>query len=180
MVILTEDKICVGVIIGVRGLKGEVRVKSFTANPDKISAYGPVTTKDGRRSFQLTIKSHTKDILIARLDGIKNRDSAEKLKGEQLFVPRSALPDPEIGEFYQADLIGLYVETDNGERVGIIEAIHNFGASDILEISCNDQGANNNIMIPFTREMVPIIDIKVGRIVVNLPTYFDLDEPKKN
>ena len=179
MVILTEDRICVGVITGARGLKGEVRIKSFTANPINIATYGLVSTKNGRKLFKLTIKSHAKDILIAQLDGIENRDLAEKLKGERLYVPRSALPDPETGEFYQADIIGLYAETNNGERLGLIEAIHNFGASDILEISCDDKGTKDNILIPFTHEMVPLIDIKERRVVVNPPKYFDLDEPDK-
>ena len=179
MVILTEVRICVGVITGARGLKGEVRIKSFTADPINIGKYGLVSTENGRKVFQLTIKSHAKDILIAQLNGINNRDSAEILKGERLYVPRSALPDPETGEFYQADIIGLYAETDNGEKLGLIEAIHNYGASDILEISCDDKGIKDNILIPFTREMVPVINIEERRVVVNLPKYFDFDDPDK-
>jgi 16S rRNA processing protein RimM len=175
MVIVTKEKVCVGIITGVRGLKGEVRIKSFTADPIGISSYGAVSTENGKQSFRLTIKSSAKGILIARLDGVEDRTSAEKLKGEQLFVLRSALPDPGTDEFYQADLIGLYAETDDGERLGVIEAIHNFGASDILEIACSDKENKDNMMVPFTNELVPEVDIKKGRIIINPPKYNDED-----
>jgi 16S rRNA processing protein RimM len=176
MVVLTKDKVCVGVITGVRGLKGEVRVKSFTSDPASIASYGAVTTENGKNSFRLTIKSSAKGLLIARLDGIEDRTSAEKLKGEKLFVPRSALPEPETDEFYQADLIGLYVETDDGKRLGVIKAIHNFGASDILEIAYRDGGDKDNMMVPFTSEIVPEVDLKGGRVVINPPKYIDEDQ----
>ena len=165
MVILAKDRVCVGVITGVRGLNGEVRIKSFTADPIGIASYGAVTTEDGKKSFLLNIKSSAKGLLIAQLDGIEDRTSAEKLKGEHLFVLRSALPKLETNEFYQTDLIGLYAETDDKERLGVVEAIHNFGASDIIEIACNDRDNKNNMMVPFTREIVVEVDIKGGRIV---------------
>ena len=179
MVILPEDRVCVGAIAGVRGLKGEVRIKSFTADPDSIAAYGPVATEDGKQTFLLTIKSRAKGLLIARLDGIDDRTSAEELRGKRLYVPRSALPEPEFGEFYQADLVGLMAETNSGERLGEIEAVHNFGASDIIEIVCNNTNHEENIMIPFTNEVVPEIDIEGGRIVINLPSYVVTTEPSE-
>ena len=179
MVKLIQDRICVGAIAGVRGLKGQVGIKSFTANPDSIADYGPVTTEDGGKSFLLTIKSRTKGLLIAQLDGIDDRDSAEGLKGERLYVPRAALPKPALDEFYQTDLIGLTAETKNGEILGEIEAFHNFGASDIIEIVCNDKSHEENLMVPFTNEVVPEVDIKGRRVVINLPRYLDVDETSK-
>jgi 16S rRNA processing protein RimM len=179
MVISTEDRVCVGAIAGVRGLKGEVRIKSFTADPDNIASYGPVTSEDGNKTFRLIVKSRTKGLLIARLNGIDDRTSAEKLKGERLYVLRSALPKPEVGEFYQADLVGLTAETKSGEELGTIEAVHNFGASDIIEITSNNKNHEETIMIPFTNELVPEVDIKGGRIVINPPSYVDAAGPSK-
>jgi 16S rRNA processing protein RimM len=172
----TEDRICVGAIAGVRGLKGEVRIKSFTADPDGIAAYGPVTTEDGKRSFQLKVMARVKGLLITRLDGIDDRTAAEELKGERLYVPRSALPEAEDGEFYHADLVGLAAETKGGEALGTVKAVHNFGAGDILEIA-GDEDTGDDMMVPFTDEAVPEVDVKGGRVIIKPPVYVEVDGP---
>ena len=179
MNISNEGRVCVGAIAGVHGLKGEVKIKSFTADPHCVAAYGPVCTENEKYVFHLTIKSIAKGMLIARLDGIEDRTSAEKLKGERLYVPRSALPEPESGEFYQSDLVGLSAETNFGEKIGAIKAIYNFGASDIIEIALKTGEQEEEMMIPFTNEIVPEVDIKGGRVVINLPDYVGAENPKE-
>ena len=179
MVTFTEERICVGAITGVRGLKGEVRIKSFTADPADIAAYGPVTTEDGKKTFQLTVKNRSKGLVIARIEGIENRTSAENIKGERLYVQRSVLPELEIDEFYQADLIGLNVETNSGDTVGSIGAVHNFGAGNILEIIESTRNHEESMMVPFTSEIVPEVDIEGGRVVINPPVYIDATQPNK-
>ena len=173
----TEDRVCVGAIAGVRGLKGEVRIKSFTADPDGVAAYGPVTTEDGERSFELKVTARAKGLLIARLDGVNDRTAAEKLKGMRLYVPRKVLPDAEDGEFYHADLVGLRAETETGETLGTVKAVHNFGAGDILEIAGGEDGTGDDMMVPFTDDVVPEIDVKGGRVIIIPPVYVEADGP---
>ncbi len=160
-----QERVCIGAIAGVRGLKGEVRIKSFTADSGDVAAYGPVSTDDGDKTYQINVTAHAKGLVIARLDGIKDRTAAEALKGTKLYVPKDVLPEAEDGEYYHADLIGLTAETGDGAGIGTIKAVHNFGAGDILEIDAGD----NDMMIPFTTDTVPEVDIENGRIVVNPP-----------
>ena len=166
-----EDRVCIGAIAGVRGLKGEVRIKSFTADPDDVAAYGPVFTDGGERSFDIRVTARAKGQIIARLSGIDDRDAAEALKGERLYVPKSALPEAEDGAYYHADLIGLRVETAAGEKLGTVKAVHNFGAGDVIEIT--GAGDKDGLMVPFTAEVVPEVDIENGRIVVSPPTVLE-------
>ena len=176
----TEDRVCVGAIAGVRGLKGEVRIKSFTADPDGVAAYGPVTTEDGERSFGLKVTARAKGLLIARLDGVNDRTAAEGLKGTRLYVPRSALPKPGDGDFYHADLVGLAAETETGERLGTVKAVHNFGAGDILEIAAPEDGpeeGKEDLMVPFTLDTVPEVDLPGRRVGVVPPAYVEADGP---
>ena len=176
----TEDRVCVGAIAGVRGLKGEVRIKSFTADPDGVAAYGPVTTEDGERSFELKVTARAKGLLIARLDGVNDRTAAEELKGMRLYVPRKVLPDAEDGEFYHADLVGLRAETETGETLGTVKAVHNFGAGDILEIAAPEYGpeeGKEDLMVPFTLDTVPEVDLPGRRVVVVPPAYVEADGP---
>lgn len=162
---------CVGVIAGVRGLKGEVWVKSFTADPGDISAYGPVWNQSGGRQYRLEVVGQAKGRIVARIEGITDRTAAEALKGEKLFVPRDALPPPEEEEFYHADLIGLkavlagaegHSEQDGGD-LGRVRAVHEFGAGPVIEIQGPVYGAH---MVPFTREAVPVVDLAAGRLVI--------------
>jgi len=160
-----QQRICIGAIAGVRGLKGEVRIKSFTAEPDDVAAYGPVSTEDGETSFQINVTSHAKGLVIARLDGIQDRTAAEALKGTRLYVAKDVLPEPDDGEFYHEDLIGLTATADTGEELGTIKAVHNFGAGDILEIDTGDD--EDDLMVPFTNETVPVVDLEQGGVVVH-------------
>ena len=157
-----QDRVCIGAIAGVRGLKGEVRIKSFTADPDDVAAYGPVSTDNGDKSYRISVTAHAKGLVIARLDGIADRTAAEALKGTKLYVPKDVLPAPEDGEYYHADLVGLTAETEDGEHLGTVKAIHNFGAGDIIEIDAGD----DDMMIPFTANTIPVVDIENDRIVV--------------
>ncbi len=162
------DGLLVGVIVGAQGLKGEVKVKAFTAQPDGIGRYGPLFTEDGRSFAVKAVRPIKGDSAALQLKGINDRGSAESLKGLRLYIPRAALPEPEEGEFYHADLVGLRVEDENGKRLGTVRGIHNFGASDVIEI---EDARGETTMILFTRETVPIVDIAGGRIVAVPVTY---------
>lgn len=159
-----DDRICVGVVTGVHGLKGLVRVKPFTETPEAVAAYGSVETEDGSRRLELEFANRTgKGQIAVRIAGVTDREAAEALKGERLYVHRERLPAPETDEFYHADLIGLAVQRSTGASVGNIRSIHDFGAGDVLEI-VDETGALT--MVPFTRDAVPEIDLAAGRVVV--------------
>jgi len=158
-------RVCVGAITGARGLKGEVRIKSFTAEPEDVVAYGPVSDKAGRRRFDIRITGRAKGTLVARLAGVDDRDAAEALKGTELYVPRAALPAPEAGAYYHADLVGLRVATADGAELGTVKAVHNFGAGDVIELTGKD---SPGAMLPFAAGMVTV-DLNAGRITVTPP-----------
>ncbi len=170
-----EERVCIGAIAGVRGLKGEVRIKSFTADPDDIAAYGPVSTEDGDRTYRINVTARAKGLIIARLDGIDDRDAAEALKGTRLYVPKGVLPKPDDGDFYHADLIGLKAETGDGDTLGKVKAVHNFGAGDIIEITAGPGEGKEDLMVPFTEALVPDVDLTEGRIVVAPPEVLEAD-----
>ena len=158
--------ILLGVVIGASGLKGEVKVKTFTATPDAIARYGDLHTKDGRRFAVVSARAGKKDEAILVLNGVADRTAAEALKGETLYVPRGALPAVEEGEYYHADLIGLAAHDAEDRRIGTVKAIHNYGAGDIIEIETPD---GSDLLLSFTRETVPEIDIKNGRLLIAVP-----------
>lgn len=168
-------RVCVGAIAGARGLNGDVWVRSFTAVPENVAAYGPVSDAAGERCFTLRVVGHGSGGVVARIDGIADRTAAEALKGTELFVDRSALPAPAENEFYYADLIGLRAEradaNDEAARlIGRVEDVHDFGASAVLEVSLVQGGA---VMVPFTREAVPSVDLAHGRVLIApLPGLF--------
>ena len=160
--------VCVGVVTGARGLKGEVRIRSFTAEPADIVAYGPVWDKTGERSFGLRITGQSKGQIVATVQGIANRNAAEALKGQELYVPRDALPEPEDEEFYHVDLLGLRAEltedpSATGEFLGRVRGVHDFGAGSMIEV---DGGPAGVLVVPFTRAAVPVVDVAGGRIVI--------------
>lgn len=172
----SEKRVCVGAIAGAFGVHGDARVKAFTADPRAIAAYGPVTSEDGARRFELTVGRELKPgLLAARLSGVETREEAEALKGLRLYVPRSALPDTEdADEFYYADLIGMQVESLDGEPLGRVTAVHDHGAGDLLEI--DRPGGGKRPLLPFTREAVPHIDEARGVIIADPPSgVFDDD-----
>jgi 16S rRNA processing protein RimM len=157
--------VILGVIGAPHGVKGEVRVKSSTADPLAIGDYGPVTLADGRR---LKVKSVRPggEVVIMKLEGINDRNAAEALKHMTLAVPRAKLPDTEEDDFYHADLIGLRCETADGTLIGQLMAIHDFGAGDILDIR---PPKGPNLTLGFTKANVPVVDVAGGRLVVVLP-----------
>jgi 16S rRNA processing protein RimM len=158
--------VLLGVVIGAQGLKGEVRVKTFTEAPDRLGAYGPLHTKD-ERAFEVESVRAAKGAAVVKLAGVASREAAESLKGIELYVRRTALPAGEAHEFYHADLIGLRAEDTEGRTIGTVIAIHNFGAGDVIEIARED--GTGDVLMPFTREIVPTIEISEGRLVVAAP-----------
>jgi 16S rRNA processing protein RimM len=164
----SSQKILLGVFGAPHGIRGEVRLKSFTADPAAIATYGPLQDERGARSFTIeALRPIGKDMFVARVQDIADRSAAEALNGMRLFAAREALPAPEEDQFYHADLIGLRVENHHGEILGSVVAVHNFGAGDIIEIAPPyDTGAKTTAMVTFSRAFVPIVDIAGGRIVV--------------
>ena len=159
-----------GAVVAAHGIKGEVRIKTFTASPDALMAYGPLATGGGRVLRITSLKSGKGDEAIVRFEGIADRTAAERLKGEQLSVSRDALPEPDAGEFYHADLVGLRVEDASGKALGNVKAVHNFGAGDIIEVA----GANGATeLVPFNTLTIREIDVANGRIVIEPPRYED-------
>jgi 16S rRNA processing protein RimM len=168
-----ENLVRVGLIGAAKGLRGEVRIKSFTADPADIGAYGSLFDATGERSFDLRVTGMAKGQVVARIEGVGDRDAAEALKGVHLHVPRSALPATGDEEYYHADLIGLRADLSDGGQLGTIRAIYDFSAGDMLEIAQEDGGV---VMVPFTRAAVPEIDFDGGRVVIDPPPGL-LDDP---
>jgi 16S rRNA processing protein RimM len=160
------SRICIAQIGAAHGVRGEVRLKPFTEDPLSVARYGALESEDGQRRIEIESVRPAKDMLVARLKGVTDRNAADALKNIRLYVARDKLPKPEAGEFYHADLIGLTAQKQNGEPVGTVKAVHNFGAGDLLEIEPAD-GAT--IMLPFNETTVPLVDVAGGRIVVEPP-----------
>ena len=160
-----DERICIGAIAGAFGVHGEVRLKSFCADPHAIASYGPLSSEDGRQSFTVTLTRPVTGGFGARLSGVGTREEAEALKGVTLWAERAALPSLPDDEFYHADLIGLSVFDPGGAPLGQVRAIHDHGAGDILEIT----GPQGVLLLPFTRAVVPTVDLAAGRIVADPP-----------
>ena len=161
------DRVCLGVIAGAHGVRGLVKIKSFTEDPEDVAAYGPVCDETGRKRFVLKIKGLVKGLVLAELEGIRDRDQAQALHGLHLYVARGALPRLEAGEtFYQADLIGLAAEDPEGRPLGRVVAVPNFGAGDLLEVLDPERVSQ---FYPFTRAVVPEVDVAAGRVVIRPP-----------
>jgi len=159
-------RVCIAQIGAAHGVRGEVRLKAFTQDPLGVTRYGPLETEDGRR-VEIETARPAKDMLVARLKGVADRNAAEALKNMRLYVAREKLLQPADDEFYHADLVGLAAMKANGETFGTVKAVHNFGAGDLLEIALALGGAT--IMLPFTELTVPTVDIAGRRIVVEPP-----------
>ncbi len=162
-----DEMICVGVLGGAFGVNGEVRLKSYTVDPEAIADYAPLTSEDGSRSFDIQITRPLKGGFAARLSGVRTKEEADALKGLQLFAPRDRLPDLQDDEFYYTDLIGLTVLDTGGAEIGKVKAVLNHGASDLLELIV--PGASATVLLPFTRAVVPTVDIASGRIIADPP-----------
>lgn len=160
------ERICVGVLTGAHGVRGLVRLKSFTERPEDIISYGPLTDASGQRCFEVSLNGRARDALLARIAGVNDRDQAEALRGTRFYVARAALPEPAADEFYHADLIGLRAEATDGTLLGRVSAVHTFGGGDVLEIAPK---TGETILVPFTRQAVPAVELQAGRLVVDLP-----------
>ncbi len=167
----SHDRICVGAIAGAFGVQGEVRLKSFCAEPTDIAAYGPLFTRDGTRQFRVTLTRPVAGGLGARLSGISTKEQADSFRGTELYADRARLPNLPDDEFYHADLIGLAVRDPGGADLGTVIAVLNHGAGDILEIRRPGQPAS--LLLPFTRATVPTVDLARRMIVADLPEGLD-------
>lgn len=165
-----RDLVSVGVITGAHGIKGEVKLRSFTAEPEALAAYSPLVTAAGLR-LEIVRLRRQKDGFIAILGGITDRSGAEALKGVELFVPRQRLPEPQDDEVYLHDLIGLPVLMADGARLGEVAGVENFGAGDLLDVKVD--GRKDTVLIPFAKAFVAEADGE--KIVVDLPEGY-LDE----
>lgn len=166
-----SDLICIGAIAGSFGINGEVRLKSFCSEPSDIASYGPLTTEDGKVKYIVTLTRPVAGGLGARIAGVTTREEADALRGTTLFIDRARLPSLPDDEFYHTDLIGLDVLDTGGGILGKVSAIHNHGAGDIIEISSNRH--KSALLLPFTKAIVPNVDLAAGRLIVDLPEETD-------
>jgi 16S rRNA processing protein RimM len=160
--------VCLGIISAPHGVRGEVKIRSFTERPEDVVAYGELYDETGARSFRAQRRGMVRGAVVARLDGIDDRDAAERLRGLRLHVPRDRLPPAADDEYYHADLIGLRADLaaeDGGAAapLGTVCAVEDFGAGPVLEIAVQGKPP---VMVPFTREVVPVVDLDAGRITV--------------
>jgi len=164
-------RICVGAIAGSFGVQGEVRIKSFCADPSAIADYGPLFTEDGAQSYAIKLTRTVSGGLGARIAGVATKEQADALRGISLYVDRAKLPNLPDDEFYHTDLIGLAAHDTGGALIGTVQAVHNHGAGDLLEIA--GAALKTTLLLPFTREVVPTVDLTAKRIVVDLPEGLD-------
>ena len=160
------ERVCVGAIAGAFGVRGEVRLKSFCADPAAIADYAPLSSEDGAQSWTVKVTRAVKNGFAARLGGVATREQAEALKGTRLYAPRERLPNLPDDEFYHADLIGLEVCDAGGEKIGEVRSVQDYGAGDFLEIGLPGR---KTVFLPFTREAVPTVDLSAGRLIADPP-----------
>jgi len=165
--------ICVARIGAAHGVRGAVKLWTFTEDPLAVKAYGPLTTRDGARQFEVTHVREAKDHLVATFKGVASREDAERLNGIELYIAREKLPETDDDEYYHADLIGLAAVNAANEPLGRVVAIHNFGAGDIIEIA---PPHGSTMLLPFTNAVVATVDLKGGRVVIELPREIEGDD----
>jgi 16S rRNA processing protein RimM len=168
-------QICIARIGAAHGVRGAVRLWTFTEDPLAVKRYGTLATKDGTRQFEVTHAREAKGHLVATLKGVTTREDAERLNGVELYIAREKLPAAGNDEYYHADLIGLAAVTSADQSLGRVIAIHNFGAGDIIEIA-PPQGAT--MLVPFTNAVVPTVDLAAGRVVIELPDEIDGEDQR--
>ena len=170
---MSRSQICVARIGAAHGVRGAVKLWTFTEDPLAVTRYGQLMTKDGARQFEVTHVREAKGHLVATLKGIATREEAERLNGVELYVAREKLPATSEDEYYHTDLIGLAAVNAAGEPLGRVIAIHNFGAGDIIEIA-PPNGAT--MLLSFSNAVVPTVDLEGGRVVIELPDEIEGDE----
>ncbi|MGB0750057.1 MAG: ribosome maturation factor RimM [Magnetospiraceae bacterium] len=162
-----SGRICLGVITGAHGLRGQVRVTSFTDVPEDVAALGPLWDDAGSRQFTLHLTGGAaKGRLLATVDGVRDRTAAEALKGTSLFVDRDVLPPPDENEYFYSDLIGLSADLVDGTVLGTVRAVYDFGAGDVVEVEQPDGAL---VLVPFTEAAVPDVDLAAQRLVIDPP-----------
>ena len=166
-------QICVARIGAAHGVRGAVKLWTFTEDPLAVKHYGPLSTKDGARQFEVTHVREAKDHLVATLKGVATREDAERLNGIELYIARDKLPETDEDEYYHADLIGLAAVNAANEAIGRVIAIHNFGAGDIIEIA---PASGPTLLLPFTNAVVPTVDLANRRVVIELPQVIEGDD----
>ena len=168
------QRILLGRIVAAHGIRGDVVIDSYAGDPGDIGAYGPLSSEDGAKHFEVRVVRVTPKGVVARVAGVTDRNGAEALKGTALYAPRARLPEAADGEYYYADLAGLRADDEAGNRVGAVVAVQNYGAGDLLEVRLDGQSATE--LIPFTDAFVPVVDIPAGRVVVVMPAFAPDDE----
>ena len=166
--------ICVARIGAAHGVRGAVKLWTFTEDPLAVRRYGLLSSKDGKRQFEVAQAREAKDHLVATFKGVTTRDEAERLNGIELYIARDKLPATDPDEYYHADLIGLAAVSTTGDVLGRVLAIHNFGAGDIIEIA---PPKGPTLLLPFTNAVVPEVDIDGERVVIALPQEIEGDDP---
>lgn len=169
-----SDLVLVAVFGAPHGVRGEVRIKSYTQDPAAIADYSPLQSRDGR-SFTIQSLRPAGEVFVARVAELKDRNAAEAVTNLQLFMPRARIPEPEEDEFLHADLIGMAVETLAGEKVGTVTAVFDFGAGDVLDVA---RSGRKGVMIPFTKAVVPTVDLAGRRLVIDPPAGLLEDTPR--
>ena len=164
----SQKRILLGHIAGAHGVRGEVLINSYTSTPEDIAAYGPLTDESGTRAFAVTVVRVTNKGVVARLGGITDRAAAETLRGLRLYLERDRLPETRSNEFYYADLIGLAAVSPDGETIGRVVDLQNYGAGDLLEIQV--ESSRETELVPFTKAFVREVDMAGGRLVIAMPS----------
>ena len=159
---MSRDRVLLGVVAAPHGIRGLVRIKSFTEDPMAVASYGPLSDESGKKEYRVEALSAARGAVLARIEGVADRTAAEALRGLRLYVERSALPETGEREWYEADLIGLAAVGTDGRDWGRVIAFHDFGAGSVMELSAG-------VMLPFTDEAVPEIDVEGGKVVVDPP-----------
>ena len=160
--------------MGAFGVKGEVRLKSFCAMPEDLDSYGTLMSEDGKQTFDLTISRPIKGGFAGQIEGVRFKDQADKLRGVRLYVSREALPNLPDDQYYHSDLMGMTVVGTGGNMLGKVRAVHDHGAGDFLEVRLM---LGDDVLIPFTNDAVPTVDLASGRIIVDPPEGV-MPEPK--
>jgi len=169
-----RSRVLIGRIGAPHGVRGEVLIQSYTLKPRAIASYGPLESEDGRHRIEIKVIRETPKVLIARITGIDDRNGVEALKGLALYVDRSRLPAAAEDKFYRADLIGLRAIDTEGQPLGTIIAVDNYGAGDILELRL--EGRSETELIPFADAYVPSLDVAAGTITIVLPVSVEARE----
>jgi len=163
--------VLLGRIVAAHGIRGDVVIDSYTAQPSDIAAYGPLSSADGGKQLDIKVVRVTPKGVVARVGGVVDRNAAEALRGTELYAPRARLPEAEAGEYYYADLAGLRADDEAGNRIGSVVGVQNYGAGDLLEVRLDGQSVTE--LIAFTDAYVPVVDIAAGRVVVLIPVSTD-------